>query len=195
MGGLANLFRKLIPITLLICLISFGIAQIFTTNGLTYISTITNTDGISYTKFDFAKYIKNINTTYIKDAVTNVIDVKGLQQQLNQFKKIWNDGYDLGDGIKTIIGVIILVIDLFITFLNMLFVPIRLIAGLILTALNIVGINTNTSSPIINLLKMLLNLHRTTKNGIEPLIPLIKWNIASTETILVTTVPVVPTYF
>lgn len=192
MGGLASVFKKLIPFLIIICLVTFGINIIFG-NNLTYLSKQT-INGTEIWKFNFTKYLKNINFNNLKSAVTNVIDIKGFQQQINSFKAIWNNGYQLGDGIKTIIGVIILVIDGLITALNMVLVPIRLIAGLLLTALNILGIDiSNNDNPVIYLLKVLLKLYRNTNNGIEPLIPIIKWNMESTSNILVTTVPVIST--
>ena len=173
MGGLKSLFFKLIPLVTLICCVCLGISHAFQTQqtgNITYLTaetiTINNnntpqdtTDDITienYT-FDFATYRQNIDINILKRSTTNTLDINTYTSLLNVFNEIWEDGYNFGDGVQTIINAVILAIDTVIQILNILITPIRIIAGILLTGLSLVGININARTPINTALKGILD--------------------------------------
>lgn len=198
MGGLQRLFLRITPIVMILCFIAYGITQIFTQEGLTYINqeevivNATNNTRITITTFDFASYMKNINFNNLKKAVTNVLNIEEWQENLMYFKNTWEEGYKIGNIIKTVSWTVITTINILLEGINILIVPIRIIAGLFLTAFNIIGINTNTGTPICNLLNRLLNLYRVDDAGnILPFVPIINLSRATTLIKPVITVPIV----
>lgn len=172
MGGLQRFFIRITPIIMLICFICFGITHIFSRNNqqnITYLTSETvqidqNTTINSYT-FDFQGYIENANASRLKDSVTNTLDIDSWQSLINSFNTIWGNGYDPADITLTLLNGLLLIVDGFITALNIMILPFKLSAGIILTALAIMGIRTNN-----------VGIITTTLNGIIdyvsiPLIP------------------------
>lgn len=161
-GGLGNFFKKVIPIIMLICFISFGISIIFQNTDITYLKHITidsqgNTLEHNYYTFDFNSYVQNIDIDILKRAITNIIDTESYQDVLNSWETIWTDGYQLGDIFSSIVNGFIMLIDVAITAINFLIVPIRIIAGVLLTGLSILGIDINSNGTIITSLNTLLD--------------------------------------
>lgn len=172
MTGLQKFFIRITPIIMLICFICFGISHIFTTNNqqnITYLTHETiqineNTTIEDYT-YDFQGYIQNANASRLKDSVTTSMEIESWQSLINSFDTIWGNGYDPADITLTLLNGILLIVDGFITAINLLILPIKLSAGIILTALTIMGIKTNN-----------VGIITTTLNGIIdyvtiPLIP------------------------
>lgn len=173
MSGLQRLFLRITPIITLICFICFGIYHTFETNqtgSITYLSkeVITLNDNatpedttddltIEQYKFDTKSYVENINQDILKRSTNNVADLTIYERNLATFNLIWEDGYNFGDGIQTIINVGLLLINTLILPINILLVPLRIIAGVLLTAFSIVGINVNSETPIINFLNTILD--------------------------------------
>lgn len=173
-GGLGNLFKKIIPIIMLVCFICLGITHTFgrfqatETNGvsesnISYISKVdanseTNPNAMSYYTLDVNNYLSNIDFDILKRATNHVIDTETLQDNLRTFNLIWENGYQIGDVSDTIINGILLIINLISTAINLCILPVRIIAGILLTGFALVGIKTNTNGIIINGLNALLDV-------------------------------------
>lgn len=161
MGGLWSVFKKVVPIITLVCFICLGITHTFQQVGadnITYLSTETydketwekienptpqeQQEGFTYYTFDTNTYMSNFNVNYLKDASTNVSNLDAFLNTLNKFNEIWEDGYQFLDGVKTIINGLLLIFNGLLTCVNMVLWPVRLLSALILTAFNLVGINT-----------------------------------------------------
>lgn len=153
MGGLYRLFTKILPIMMLICFISFGILNTFQTEGqanLTYLTQETYNIGTEenpeykelYT-FDTKSYAENINQDILNRSLDHVLTLEAYQLTLNKFQQIWDDGYNLFDISRTIANGVVLIINTIILPINILLIPLRIISGIILTGMSIVGINVN----------------------------------------------------
>lgn len=174
MSGLQRLFLRITPIIMLICFVCLGISHAFQQEGqpnITYLTTEiitlddnnteTTEDDITITnyKFDFRSYTQNIDNDILKRATENVFNIDDYNKNVAVFNLIWNDGYDFGDGIQTIVNAVILVINSLLTLFNILLTPIRITAGIIITALSILGIDVtkNQNKPLIYTLHGILD--------------------------------------
>lgn len=173
MGGLTRLFMRILPIITLICFICFGISYTFETQqtgSLTYLSkeVITLNDNetpqdttddltIEQYKFDMVSYAQNIDQDILKRSTTKVFQLQTYQAVLDTFNNIWEDGYNSGDIMNTILNASILIIDTLILPINIVLVPLRITAGILLTAFSLVGINVNKQTTIINALNFLVD--------------------------------------
>lgn len=173
MGGLQRLFLKITPIIMLICFICFGITHAFQEErqpNITYLThetieviadnPVTEQNEqvtIENYNFDFQSYRDNIDIDILKRATTNVIDVKSYKDTLDEFNNIWEDGYQFGDGIQTIVNAVILVINTLIMPINIIIAPVRVIAGILLTGISLVGIDINRNTAIITSLNAILD--------------------------------------
>lgn len=170
MGGLYKVFTKILPIMMLICFISFGILHTFSQVGQgnpTFLSTETinigteeEPDNKTLYTFDMKGYTENISVEPLKDSISNTIDVTTYERVLNKFNYIWKDGYQFLDGIRTIINGVLLVIDTIITSINIVILPLRITAAIILTGMAIIGINISRDTTIIKGLKAISQLAR-----------------------------------
>lgn len=163
MGGLGNLFKRILPIIMIICFICLGITHIFkpTPNRqLTYLtqetihSDITNTDTTFY-KFDTNAYMSNITSNTLKESLNLEDSFSTYQQVLRTFGLIWADGYQIGDIIKTIGNAVILLIDTLIMPINFILIPIRISMAILLTTLSLIGINTGYKVGLIKFITVL----------------------------------------
>lgn len=179
MGGLKHLLFRLIPIITLICFICFGISYTFEHDNnynLTYLEIhyydksnnfeeidnptqeqIESNDTYKAYEINMRDYIDNINQNILTRSVTQTLDLERYETQLNKFKAIWDDGYQLFDVLKTIANGIVTVINSIILPINILLVPIRIISGLLLTGMSLVGININNGIIIIPVLNFILD--------------------------------------
>lgn len=172
MNGLIKALERITPIVMLICCICFGITYTFDRNetqNITYLThetivvndrnTTTTADDITidnYT-FDFTSYRQNLDIQILQRATQNVIDIDSYNNVIQNFNRIWQDGYQFGDGIQTIVNALILVIDSIIFPINIFLTPLRIIAGIFLTTFSILGINITRNTPIINMLNGILD--------------------------------------
>lgn len=176
MGGLANLFKKIIPIITLICFVCFGITTAIKTQNnvqLTYLTEeyynkttfekINNPtqqekqNAEKFYHFDMVEYANNLDINIITTATQNVIDIEAYKNTSAKITGLWTNGYQIGDITKTILNAIILVIDTLIVAINIAFLPLRLIAGILLTAMSLIGINISKGIVLIPFLKIVLN--------------------------------------
>lgn len=152
-----KIFAKLIPLIFLLCLVCLGISYIFNINGLTYLTSYKNDAGLIVYTFDFTSYFDNINIDIIKKATKDTIDISKFTGMIENFKTIWEDGYNIGDITKTVTNGFALVINLIILIINIPLTILRILAGLLLTALSLLGININSDSIILKSLNTFLN--------------------------------------
>lgn len=177
MGGLYRLFLRITPIITLICFICFGITHTFQQQNqqpLTYLSTeevqytiytrdpntqeyIQETETQEIYTFDMTSYVNNLNQNILKRATNNIFDLTAYKKTLDTFDNIWKDGYQFGDGVQTIINTGILIVNTIITIINVVITPLRLIAGIILTGLSVMGININRQTPFITAMNAILD--------------------------------------
>lgn len=146
------LFTKVLPFTLLLCMICFGIDIIFPNMNVTYL-THTTINGSALYQFDFTSYFQNLSIDLLKKATTNLIDTETFKNIVETWKTIWEDGYDLGDMLKTIVNGFIMVIDAFLTIINLIIVILRIIIAILLLGMSVIGINI--SNPDSTILKAL----------------------------------------
>ena len=166
MGGLGRLFSRIIPIIMLVCFVCLGITHTFNqigaenhtylTNETINVGTQENPNNITYYNFDVISYVNNVNIDILKEATNKVIDTETYKDNFESFNILWNDGYQLGDVSNTILNSVILVINTLITTINLVLFPVRIIAGILLTGMSLVGINISTQGIIVNSLKALL---------------------------------------
>lgn len=152
-----KIFAKLIPLTFLLCLICLGISYIFNIENLTYLHSYKNEAGLIIYDFDFMAYLDNININIITRATKDTIDISKFTGMVENYKTIWENGYQIGDITTTITNGFCLIINLVILMLNIPLTIARIIAGLILTALSLLGININSDSIILKSLNNFLD--------------------------------------
>ena len=172
MGGLTRLFMRILPIITLICFICFGISYTFETQqtgSITYLSkeVITLNDNgtpettddltIEQYQFDMVTYTENIDQDILKRSTTKVFQLQTYQAVLDTFNSIWENGYNAGDVMNTVLNASILIIDTLILPINIVLVPLRITAGILLTAFSILGINVSKQTTIINALNFLVD--------------------------------------
>lgn len=146
------LFTKVLPFTLLLCMICFGIDIIFPNMNVTYLTHTTINGSVLY-QFDFTSYFQNLSIDLLKKATTNLIDTETFKNIVETWKTIWEDGYDLGDMFKTIVNGFIMVIDAFLTIINLIIVILRIIIAILLLGMSVIGINiSNPNSTILKAL-------------------------------------------
>ena len=165
MDGFKRLVFRLTPIIMLICFICIGITHVFTrpnqTQPLTYLTyqtitvddrgTIETTDDITinnYT-FDFETYRSNISTDLLVESLQNVLDLTAYTNTLANFSLLWEDGYQVGDILKTILNGVILIVNTIFVIINIFIMPLRILTAILLVALSLVGININRTEGII----------------------------------------------
>lgn len=163
MEGLQKFFLKITPIIMLICFVCFGISHTFNAgnNNITYLTQetiqIDENTSIDQYKFDFRSYADNIDISILKRSTNQIIDIDTWQSTINSYNILWQDGYDIGDISQTILNSGILIIDGIIQFINITLVPWRIISGILLTGLSIIGININKETIIHNTLNSILD--------------------------------------
>lgn len=163
------LLTKILPFTMLLCIICFGIDIIFPNMNVTYLTHTTINGSVLY-QFDFTSYIQNLSIELIRKATSNLIDADTFKEIVDEWKLIWVDGYQFGDVFKTLVNGFIMVIDAFLTFINLIIVVIRIIIAILLMGLSLIGININNPNSLI--LKTLNDIVETlTINLIHPFIP------------------------
>ena len=126
MGGLQRLFLRITPIIMLICFICFGITHTFQQEGqpnITYLTsevitlddnnTQTTTDDITIKNynFDFKSYRENIDINILKRSVNNSLNIDSFKTTINGFRTIWNNGYQVGDVLRSVANGILLIIE------------------------------------------------------------------------------------
>lgn len=189
MTGLQKFFFKIFPIITLICFVSIGIMNIFNNENLTYLSSeyIDKDTGQIYTNptneqrensyhlytFDVRSYANNIDQDVLARSIENTLDIQTYNRVLGKFNEIWDDGYQLFDGVSTIINVGILIVDTLILPINIVITPLRLCSGILLTCMSLIGININANTTINTMLNGILDyaiipLIRPTYNNEEP---------------------------
>lgn len=144
-----RIFTRLTPIILLICFVCFGITYIFGINNLTYLNTIHTTNGTTIYTFDFSNYVNNLDINILKRATQNAINLNTFKNIIEAWETIWQDGYDFGDLMNTIVNGFIMVIDMTILIVNIPLIIIRICAGIILTGLSLIGINISNETGVI----------------------------------------------
>ena len=168
MDGLKNLFLKLTPIIFLICCICYGILHTFSSNeesNITYLHTqyvntetyepyVNPTDeqkeqALKVYKFDMVSYTQNIDQNILVRSVQKTFNLQNYNNIIESYEVIWQDGYQIGDILKTLLNSVILVLDSIIFPINIILIPLRITAGLILTGMSIIGININKGTAII----------------------------------------------
>lgn len=142
------LLTKVLPFTLLLCMICFGIDIIFPNMNVTYLTHTTINGSIMY-QFDFTSYFQNLSIEPFRKATNDLIDTETFKNIVNTWKAIWEHGYDLGDISKTLVNGFIMVIDAFLTIINLIIVILRIIIALLLTGMSIIGININNPNSVI----------------------------------------------
>lgn len=152
-----RILAKLIPFTFLLCLICLGISYIFNIDGLTYLYSYKNDAEMIVYDFDFTSYINNIDIDIIKRATKDTIDISKFTGMVENYKTIWENGYQIGDITATITNGFCLIINLVILIINIPLTIARILAGVILTALSLLGININSNSIILKSLNMFLD--------------------------------------
>lgn len=154
-----KIFLKLIPLTLLICFICFGLTIIFDIQNLTYLSRTTK-DNITIYTFDMNQYVQNLNIDILKRATTNTIDVETFKNVFESWGTIWDNGYDFGDIFFSLLNGFIMVFDLLIVPINLVLIVLRIIAGIMLTGLSLIGININSNGVILTTLNNILDFSK-----------------------------------
>lgn len=157
-----NIVKKIIlliiPITILLSLIAYGLQSIFNIENITYLKTITTEHGTTFQYYDWNLYVNNLKIAdTIKNLFTKTLDVQAIKNSVGSFYKIWNDGYNIGDLGKTLITGFNLIGNVIILMLNVIILPIRIVVILILTILSILGINISAESEILDILKWIIN--------------------------------------
>lgn len=142
------LFTKVVPFTLLLCIVCFGIDIIFPNMNVTYLTHTTINGSVLY-QFDFTSYFQNLSIELLRQATTDLIDTETFKNIVNAWKTIWTDGYDLGDIFKTIVNGFIMVIDAFLTIINLIIVILRIIIAILLLGMSIIGINISNENSVI----------------------------------------------
>jgi len=144
-----KIFFRLIPITLLICFLCFGISYIFNIENLTYLQTLQTNNGTKVYSFDFASYVNNIDINILKRATQNIFDTQTFKNIIEAWTTIWEDGYNFGDLMNTIVNGFIMTIDIIMVIINIPLILLRICSGILLTGLSIIGININNETGII----------------------------------------------
>lgn len=179
MDGLKHLLFRVIPLITLICFVCFGITHAFQqqdeapityletnyydkSNGFVIIENPTEEQKEADTtlkvyEFNFTAYRNNIDQNILKRSVENTLTLEAYQWTLEQFNKIWDDGYQLFDVTKTIANAIVLVINTLILPINILLIPLRIISGILLTGISLIGININNSTIVAPILIFILD--------------------------------------
>lgn len=146
------LFTKVLPFTMLLCIVCFGIDIIFPNMNITYLTHTTINSSVLY-QFDFTSYFQNLSIELLRKATSDMIDTETFKNIVETWKTIWTDGYDLGDIFKTVVNGFIMVIDAFLTIINLIIVILRIIIALLLLGMSIIGINiSNPNSTILTAL-------------------------------------------
>lgn len=158
MGGLKNFFFRIVPLITLICMICFGISYLFNIENLTYLETKTIGNETIHT-FNLSLYIRNLDINILKRAVSNVVDTETFIDIFEAWQTLWDDGYDFGDIFWSIVNGFIMVIDVILLIINIAIIPFRIIAGLLLTGMSLIGINiSNENSTILTALNTILDV-------------------------------------
>lgn len=152
-----KILAKLIPFAFLLCLVSLGISYIFNIDGLTYLHSYKSEAGLIVYDFDFTSYFNNINIDIIKRATQDSVDISKFTGMIENYKTIWENGYQIGDITATITNGFCLIINVLILLINIPLTLARIIAGIILTALSLLGININSDSIILKSLNTFLD--------------------------------------
>lgn len=176
MGGLERILMRITPIFMLICFICLGITHTFQADynqQITYMSEVyydkTNfhpidnptqeqkETALKVYEFDTQSYIDNIDIDILKRATTKTIQFETYIETLESFNTIWDNGYQTGDVLDTILNAVILIINTVLLPINIILVPLRIIAGIFLTAFSLVGININRETAIIIMLNFIID--------------------------------------
>lgn len=142
------LLTKVLPFTMLLCIICFGIDIIFPNMNITYLTHTTINGSVLY-QFDFTSYFQNISIELFRKATNDLIDTESFKNIINAWKTIWQDGYQFGDVFKSMVNGFIMVIDAVLTIINLIIVILRIIIALLLTGISIIGININNPNSVI----------------------------------------------
>ena len=176
MNGIWNLLKRVIPIITLICFICLGITHTFsliTDENITYMSKVYyNTEtwqvienpteeqketAYTYYSLDTINYLQNINADNLKNSTQRVFDLQAFENTINQFNQIWDNGYQLGDGVRTLINGLLLIFNGLLTAINGILWPVRIVSAIILTAFTLVGIKINNNGIITTTLQWFVN--------------------------------------
>lgn len=158
----------IIPYILLLCCLAYGIdiltAKTTTGIALTYMQTETINGTLIY-KFDTIQWLQDISTFHIEDKLTTLFNFfNSVISQFKSYASIWGDGYDFGDGLKTIVNTLSILINTISIVLNGILYILQLLVYVLGKLVNIIGINT--SAQWLNPLRVMLET-----SGI-PLIPM-----------------------
>lgn len=148
MPALKLLLTRIIPFATLLCFVCFGITIVFNVNNLTYLTQRT-INGQTMYYFDFIHYIDNVDIEILQRATDNVIDTTPFQNIIDRWEELWADGYDVGDIVISIINGFTFIANIVILLINLILLIPKLIAGILLTALSLMGINIDNEQSII----------------------------------------------
>lgn len=155
MNGLKRILFRIIPFVILFSFIGYGITIIFVTENITYLSTIT-INGQTMQYFDIASYLRGITARPLIDGFTKVFTIQPWVTQIENFSRIWENGYDLFDVVKSVVAGFLMIANFFILIYNCCTLPARMLAGLILTIFSIAGINITANTPIVTIMKSII---------------------------------------
>lgn len=142
------LFTKVLPFTMLLCIVCFGIDIIFPNMNVTYLTHTTINGSVLY-QFDFTSYFENLSIELLRQATSDAIDTETFSNIVETWKTIWTNGYDLGDIFKTLVNGFIMVVDALLTIINLIIVILRIIVAILLLAMSVIGININNQNSVI----------------------------------------------
>lgn len=149
MEGLKRVIFRITPIIMLFCFVCLGISYAFNIPDLTYLTYKYTQTGTKIYYFDLSSYINNIDIDILKKATSTLFDVKIFENIKNAFTTIWADGYQAKDILKTVGNGFIMLADTIIYAINFLLIAIRIICGILLTGMSLIGININAEGSII----------------------------------------------
>ena len=181
MTGFKRILFRMIPFILILCFVAYGIEILNALspnhiNQLTYLQEkivydSNNVEVYRYYEYDFATYLRNITIQPFVTVLNQFISFQTFRDLKTVVEDIWADGYNALDVSKSIVNILVGVGNAIITLVNVVLVPLRFIAAILVVGLSITGINTDitqNTNPVNQGLWYMIN------NPIIPTIPY--WN-------------------
>lgn len=169
MGLLKRVLFTIIPVATILIAVSYGIDAIFgNAADLTYLGWTSPTGEYYANVYDFRAYLSALNISDLTKPFVNLansLDI--IAAPFRAIQKILADGYNFGDGIKTIVNGIIGIINALIWVIDMVFSIIQALVIILGKILSLVGININSEFVVIKAFRTFTEF--TIIPGIPPL--------------------------
>lgn len=169
MGLLKRVLFTIIPVATILIAVSYGIDAIFgNTADLTYLGWTSPTGEYYANVYDFRAYLSALNVSDLTKPFMNLansLDI--IVAPFRAIQGLFEDGYNFGDGIKTIINCLFGIINALIWVIDMLFSILQAVIILLGKILSLVGININSDFVVIKAFRTFTEF--TIIPGIPPL--------------------------